>query len=139
VEDAGKFCVGLVRNVTTPIYSLASPLHASMLKPSLSSWSGSDIDTGRETLSSVARKFHFFTGSHMSEKPTPPTGDSSSLVKQAKLPITLSRTSVRKNFVFLPILTSVKELIAKDIEDAELEDNEEHNDDHYFEKVTRGN
>jgi hypothetical protein len=78
----------------------------------------------------------------MSEKPTPntmPTGDSSSLVKQAKLPITLSRTSVRKNFVFLPILTSVKELIAKDIEDAELEDNEEHNDDHYFEKVTRGN
>jgi hypothetical protein len=47
------------------------------------------------------------------------TGNSSALVKQADLLVTLSRTSIRKNSIFLPLLDVVKRVISEAIKDGE--------------------
>jgi hypothetical protein len=66
-----------------------------------------------------------------------PTSNSSSLVKQTNLPVTLTRSSLRKNYIFLPILNAVNELILESIEDddEDYEETEEEENERYFSNV----
>src|SRR5271170_1623815 len=65
-----------------------------------------------------------------------PTNNSSSLVKQTNLPATLTRSPLRKNYIFLPILDAVNELILESIEDDD-EDHEETEEENerYFSNI----
>ena len=62
------------------------------------------------------------------------TGSSSALVKQADLLATLSRTSMPKHSVFLPLLDVVKHVISKAIQDGE--DGDEVDEDEAVEEGT---
>ena len=62
------------------------------------------------------------------------TGSSSALVKQADLLATLSRTSMPKHSVFLPLLDVVKHVISKAIQDGE--DGDEVDEDESAEEWT---
>jgi len=63
--------------------------------------------------------------------------NSSSLAMEANVPVTLTQSSIRKNYIFLPLLDAVKDLIAKSMADEDAEETPELLDQEkrYFETV----
>jgi len=65
--------------------------------------------------------------SHVSENPHRPrmVESNSSLAMEASVPVTLTRSSIRKNYIFLPIFNAVKDLVAESIADEDADETAE--------------
>ena len=63
--------------------------------------------------------------------------NSSSLAMGANVPVTLTRSSIRKNYIFLPLFDAVKDLIAESMADEDAEETPEllDQEERYFETV----